>query len=151
MLNPREQIIENFGQYFENFKFPRTFGRIYGLLLITDQLYLGLDQIATEIGVSKASISTVVRQLVSYMMVEKVTMPGDRRDYYRVSPRAAMNHLQSSIRGSLSFHSLIEETAKLEDLTPMARQKVNSIEHLYAALAQVFTEFMINYEKQLEV
>jgi DNA-binding transcriptional regulator GbsR (MarR family) len=148
MLSPQDQNIENYGQYFENFKFPRTFGRIYGLLLITDQPYLGLDQIAAQLGVSKASISTVIRQLVGFMMVEKVTIPGNRRDYYRVSPKAAMNYLQSSIKGSLMFHGLIQETAKLENLTPLARQKVESIDHLYASLSQAFADFIANYEYQ---
>jgi DNA-binding transcriptional regulator GbsR (MarR family) len=150
MLSPRDQNIESYGQYFENFKFPRTFGRIYGLLLITDQPYLGLDQIASELGVSKASISTVIRQLVGFTMVEKVTLPGNRKDFYRVSPKAAINYLQISINGALMFHSLLQESAKLEDLTPLARKKVESIDHLYTSLSQFFADFITNYELQIK-
>ncbi|MEY4529924.1 MAG: hypothetical protein RLZZ156_645 [Deinococcota bacterium] len=148
MLSPREQIIENFGQYFENYKLPRILGRVYGLLLLTDQPYLGLDQIVTELKVSKASVSTVVRQLVGFMMIEKVTRPGDRRDYYQVSPKAALTYIQNSMRGALSFADLIEKAAKLEDLTPEARQKIERIEHLYEALAKVLGEFFAEFEKE---
>ena len=148
MLSPREQIIENFGQYFENYKLPRILGRVYGLLLLTDQPYLGLDQIVTELKVSKASVSTVVRQLVGFMMIEKVTRPGDRRDYYQVSPKAALNYIQNSMRGALSFADLIEKAARLEDLTPEARQKIERIEHLYEALGKVLGEFFDNFEKE---
>ena len=148
MLSPREQIIENFGQYFESYKLPRILGRVYGLLLLTDQPYLGLDQIVTELKVSKASVSTVVRQLVGFMMIEKVTRPGDRRDYYQVSPKAALTYIQNSMRGALSFADLIEKAAKLEDLTPEARQKIERIEHLYEALAKVLGEFFAEFEKE---
>lgn len=85
MLTPREQVIENFGQYFEAYKLSRILGRVYGLRPITDQPYLGLDQMVDELNVSKASVSITARQLVSFMMIEKVTRPGDRRDYYRIS------------------------------------------------------------------
>jgi DNA-binding transcriptional regulator GbsR (MarR family) len=148
MLSPREQIIENFGQYFESYKLPRILGRVYGLLLITDQPYLGLDQMVAELGVSKASISTVVRQLVGFMMIEKVTRPSDRRDYYKVSPKAALTYIQNSMKGALSFADLIEKAAKLEDLTPEARQKIEHIEHLYEALGQVLADFFANFNKE---
>lgn len=148
MLSPREQVIENFGQYFEQYKLPRILGRVYGLLLITDEPYLGLDQMTTELHVSKASVSTTARQLVSFMMIEKVTRPGDRRDYYRISRRAAVSYLQSTLRNAMGFANLMDGAAKLEDLKPEARAKVEQIQAVYTSLAQILASFFATIEAQ---
>ena len=57
MLEPREKVIEDFGLYFEQYGLPRILGRIYGLLMITDEHALGLDDMAEQLGISKASAS----------------------------------------------------------------------------------------------
>lgn len=148
MLSPREQVIENFGQYFEQYKLPRILGRVYGLLLIADQPYLGLDQMVAELNVSKASVSTTARQLVGFMMIEKVTRPGDRRDYYRISSRAAVSYLQQTLRGTMGFANLIDGAAQLPDLQPEARAKVEKIQLVYTSLAQVLASFFAVFEKE---
>lgn len=148
MLSPREQVIENFGQYFEAYKLSRILGRVYGLLLITDQPYLGLDQMVAELSVSKASVSTTARQLVSFMMIEKVTRPGDRRDYYRISNKAAVSYLQSTLNNAMGFANLIDGAAKLTDLKPEARAKIEKLQTVYTSLAQILASFFANFETE---
>jgi HTH-type transcriptional regulator, glycine betaine synthesis regulator len=41
-----------------------------------------LDDIARELGVSKASVSTTVRQLEQWAAVRRIWVKGDRKDYY---------------------------------------------------------------------
>ena len=148
MLSPREQVIENFGQYFEQYKLSRILGRVYGLLLITDQPYLGLDQMVTELNVSKASVSTTARQLISFTMIEKVTRPGDRRDYYRISSKAAVSYLQSTLRNAMGFANLIDGAARLEDLQPDARAKIEKLQAVYTSLAQILASFFAALETE---
>ncbi len=148
MLSPREQVIENFGQYFEQYKLSRILGRVYGLLLITDQPYLGLDQMVAELNVSKASVSITVRQLVSFTMIEKVTRPGDRRDYYRISSKAAVSYLQQTLRNAMGFANLIDGAAKLEDLKPDARAKIEKLQTVYTSLAQILASFFATLETE---
>ena len=148
MLSPREQVIENFGQYFEQYKLSRILGRVYGLLLITDQPYLGLDQMVTELNVSKASVSTTARQLISFTMIEKVTRPGDRCDYYRISSKAAVSYLQSTLRNAMGFANLIDGAARLEDLQPDARAKIEKLQAVYTSLAQILASFFAALETE---
>jgi DNA-binding MarR family transcriptional regulator len=148
VLSTREQAIENFGQYFEQYKLPRTLGRVYGLLLVTGDPYVGLDQLSAELAVSKASVSTVVRQLLLFNMIEKVTRPGDRRDYYRISPQAHRAYLQSSIQGALSFAALVEFAGSIEGLAPEAKQRILDIEKLYEALGKLMKDFFESYPQE---
>jgi DNA-binding transcriptional regulator GbsR (MarR family) len=41
-----------------------------------------LHEIAAELGVSKASVSTAVRQLERWSAIKRVWVKGDRRDFY---------------------------------------------------------------------
>lgn len=65
--------------------YPRTAGRIYGLLLLSPE-GLSLDALASALAVSKAGVSTNARLLEQRNVVERYHLPGDRRDYYRVYP-----------------------------------------------------------------
>jgi DNA-binding transcriptional regulator GbsR (MarR family) len=64
---------------------PPIAGRIFGLLLLSDDV-LSLDQLAEALGVSKASASTNARLLAQLGVVEQARRPGSRRDYYRIAP-----------------------------------------------------------------
>jgi DNA-binding MarR family transcriptional regulator len=60
-------------------------GSDYGWLTVCDPAHQSITEMAHALGVSKASISTVVRQLQQAQMVERVLVPGSRQHHYRVS------------------------------------------------------------------
>ena len=70
---------------FENDGQPPIAGRIFGLLLLSDDA-LSLDELAEDLGVSKASASTNARLLAQLGVVEQVRRPGSRRNFYRMAP-----------------------------------------------------------------
>ncbi|WP_153305850.1 GbsR/MarR family transcriptional regulator [Desulfogranum mediterraneum] len=77
-------------------------GRIVGQVLV--YLYLqeheqSLDQIASDLGLSKASVSIAARQLDSLGLIKKVWKSGDRRNYYK----SAENIGTALQQGLLSF------------------------------------------------
>jgi DNA-binding transcriptional regulator GbsR (MarR family) len=80
-----QQFIEGMGLYFERFELPRIGGRILGLLLVADRP-LSLDDLANTLRVSRASISTNMRLITASSLAEQISLPGDRRDYYRFGP-----------------------------------------------------------------
>lgn len=87
-LNPDLwQFIENIARYYEGFGIPRIGGRMFALLLVASNP-LSAEQIAELLKASRSSISTNVRGLVANGWVEKVTVLGDRTEYYRFSPTA---------------------------------------------------------------
>jgi DNA-binding transcriptional regulator GbsR (MarR family) len=62
---------------------PRIAGRIFGLLLVSERA-LSLDEIAGRLAASKGSISSDARRLEQRGVLERLSKPGDRRDYYQV-------------------------------------------------------------------
>jgi DNA-binding transcriptional regulator GbsR (MarR family) len=82
-LTPEKvRFVESMGRYFGHFGLSRIGGRLLGLLMIAEEP-LSLDDMATALSVSRASISTNIRLVTTTRMAELVTKPGDRRDYYQ--------------------------------------------------------------------
>ena len=77
----RRKFIEAGGHATQAFGLGRIIGQIYALLYLSPTP-LCLDEIAGELGVSKASVSTAVRELQRWTAVKRVWVKGDRRDFY---------------------------------------------------------------------
>lgn len=107
MNNDARQFVESMGLYYEQYDLPRIGGRILGLLLIAERP-LSLDDMATRLGVSRASISTNVRMAVSYGLAELITLPGDRRDYYRYPENAWERGIRMNIEAIQVLRRLAE-------------------------------------------
>src|ERR1700737_1613219 len=85
-MSPDEsEFVDRMGLFFELLGGPRTMGRVYGWLLICDPPQQSLTQLAEALSVSKASVSTVARQLREGGMVERLPSP-NRQHLYRVTP-----------------------------------------------------------------
>jgi DNA-binding transcriptional regulator GbsR (MarR family) len=85
-MSPEEaEFVDRLGLFFELLGGPRTMGRVYGWLLICDPPQQSLTQLADALSVSKASVSTVARQLQEAGMVERLPSP-NRQHLYRATP-----------------------------------------------------------------
>lgn len=78
-----QEFIERIGLLTEEEGFPRIAGRILGLLLVEEEP-LSLDAMMEKLQVSKGSISTNVRLLERLGIIQRVSSPGDRKDYYQL-------------------------------------------------------------------
>jgi biotin operon repressor len=79
------RFVERMGLEAERDGLPRIAGRILGFLITADAP-ASLDQIADALQVSRASVSTNCRLLEQIGAAERVSLPGDRKDYYELAP-----------------------------------------------------------------
>ena len=75
------EIIEAGGRTLQSFGLNRLFGQIFMLLYLSENA-LSLDELASQLSVSKASVSIACRQLEAWGALHRVWKKGDRRDYY---------------------------------------------------------------------
>jgi DNA-binding transcriptional regulator GbsR (MarR family) len=141
------EFIESMGIYFERFGLARIGGRILGLLMVADRP-LSLDDMAGMLQVSRASISTNMRLITASNLAEQVSLPGDRRDYYRFGPDTweqalttevdAIRWLRRIGERGLAAARASESTARehLEELLEMCdllvHDRTETIERLHA-------------------
>lgn len=104
------EFIERMGLNLEAEGLPRTAGRLIGFLLIHSEAY-SLDELAEKLQVSKASISTNARQLEDHRILERISAPGDRRDYYRMKPDSWEGMLRAAQQKWSTTRELLTATA----------------------------------------
>lgn len=103
----------------------RLCGQIYALLFLSPKP-LSLDDIVTELGVSKGSVSVNIRLLEDFKLAKKVWVKGSRRDYYEAVAtlpdkiiRGFFEKISRNIKDSLDMvndcHCLATDAAKSRD------------------------------------
>lgn len=78
----RARFIDSMAQNMNLYGITPSVGRLYGLLYYSEEP-MTLDCMKDELGMSKTSMSTSVRQLQELNMVEKVWKKGTRKDLYQ--------------------------------------------------------------------
>lgn len=104
------RFVERMGLLAEEDGWPRIAGRILGFLMVTPE-ECSLDDLASALGVSRASVSTDARRLTQAGMLERRSRPGDRRDYYRIAPESVRSSLRARIGRLRQYHELIDDAA----------------------------------------
>lgn len=94
-------------------------GRLFALLILSDEPR-SLDDLAVELEVSKASVSTDARRLLERGIVERVTRAGDRRDYYELAPDFFAQVIRSRVARWRRIQQLIAEV-RVSPSEPSAR------------------------------
>jgi len=121
------QFIEEMGLYFEHYGIPRIGGRVLGLLMLTDRP-LTLDAMAAALAVARSSISTNVRIGVNGGMVERVSFPGDRRDYYRLAVDTWDSATRAGIESLIQMRRVAERgLGAMESDDEVARARLTDV------------------------
>jgi hypothetical protein len=115
LTGEQQAFIERVGLYFEEYHLSRIGGRLLGLLLLSDHP-LGIEEMATTLGVSRASVSTNIRTTADFGLTERVSLPGNRRDYYRFSEDAWHRGMEARIEGTTRLRRIA--VGGLEALAP---------------------------------
>ncbi|MDB4908567.1 MAG: hypothetical protein JWO05_3351 [Gemmatimonadetes bacterium] len=123
MSADRDRFIERFGLLWEEDGAPRIAGRIAGLALITEGS-LSLDEIATRLGVSKASVSNDTRLLERMGFIERVSRPGDRKDYYQSTEGSFERLIGERLRRMYQYEALIASGQALAVDSPAVRGRL---------------------------
>lgn len=144
------QFIENMGLHYEAYDVPRIGGRILGLLMIT------LDPMTSEemsevLQVSRSSISTNLRTLQMAGLVEQVTVPGDRRDYYVFSEEAWLRTLEMRLEQVLSMKEAAEEGIESLEANHPARRRMKEMLAWTAMVQSAYERMSREWQSRREV
>ena len=138
-IDPHSRLIERSGLLAERDGRTRIAGRIFGLLLLSPT-ELSLEEIAEQLSVSRASVSTDARRLLDAGIVERVGRPGDRRDYYRIAPRHFVRSLEHHLASVREVLGLIDDARRLRPESPEVRARLEECTRAYAMIMRSITE-----------
>ena len=139
------RLVERFGLFFEQEGLPRIAGRITGYLLLSDEPR-SLDDLATALAVSKASVSTDARRLEAKGFLQRSARPGDRRDFYSIAPDGFRTTLQARIDFIHRFGGLLHDAERLPTATRTTRDRVTEWNAFHQAMAECLAELLERWE-----
>lgn len=131
-------FIERMGLAAESDGLSRIAGRLFGALLL-DSEPRSLDDLAEQLAVSKASVSTEARRLLDRGVAERIGKPGDRRDYYALSPDFFAQIIRFRLSRWEALRRLVRELpTSAPELPRVVRDRFANIEDVHAfVLARV--------------
>jgi DNA-binding transcriptional regulator GbsR (MarR family) len=128
-----QEFIERLGRLAEGEGLPRIAGRMMGLLMITGTP-LGIDELADQLKVSRASISTNGRLLESLAIAVRTTRAGDRRDYLQIGADPSSSLLSLGLRRLHDMRRAVREMRVAASKSPTGqptRDRLKRMERFY--------------------
>ena len=148
MNEQTKEWIERTGLAVERLGASRTLGRLFGLLLVAE-CPLSLDDMAEQLRVSKASISTNARLCEQLGMVRRISLPGDRRDYYEMRPGSFERMLAARMQVLQQMIDLADEgLAAVGPDSPAARSRLTEMRDFYQWTGMEMAAILAQWQKQ---
>ena len=145
----KKHFVEDVGLLFEEGGMPRMAGRIVGWLLICNPPYQSPSELAEILGASKASISTMTRLLLQAGLIERIGVPGHRRDYFRLKPDAFYTLMQHNLEEIKNGLQLVERgMALVAGQPPELRQRLKHVREMYAFFDREYPRLHERWERQ---
>jgi DNA-binding transcriptional regulator GbsR (MarR family) len=143
--------IEDVGLLFEQAGLPRMAGRVLGHLLTAEPPHQSADDLAKALRASKGSISTTTRLLMQIYFIERISLPGDRRDYFRIAPNVWTKMSRARAPQITQIRQLAERGLGILDNAPVEqRQRLEEMRDFYAWYERELPALIDRYERERE-
>jgi DNA-binding transcriptional regulator GbsR (MarR family) len=139
---------DDVGLSYEELGFPRAWGRVLGWLLVCQPDFQSAEDLATALHVSKGSISMATQALVRAGMVERQTLRGDRRTYFRIRPGAWASVIEEQTRNATKLRELAGRGLQLLNGAPDGRRRrLEELQNLMALYEQETLALLARWQK----
>ena len=145
-----KQFVEEVGIVFEQTGLPRMAGRILGCLLISDPPHQSTSELAKTLMASMGSISTMTRFLIQIGLIERLSLPGIRHDYFRLRPDAWQQMIRRGLEDEIKMIKQLAEHGLelLTDKNPVTRKCLEEMLDVYTFLRQEFPALLERWEQE---
>jgi DNA-binding transcriptional regulator GbsR (MarR family) len=144
-----KHFIEDFGLLFEESGHPRMAGRILGCLLISDQPYLSSTELSEILQASKGSLSTMTRFLLQMGLIERVGLPGRRRDYFQIKSGAWTQLVRHAVYELSALRKLAERGLELmEGQDSELKRRLQEARDLFSYMEQEYPLLIERWERE---
>jgi DNA-binding transcriptional regulator GbsR (MarR family) len=99
--------------------------------------------------VSKSSVSTATRTLMQVGLIERISLPGIRQDYYRITDGIWKNAIQQQADQATGLRKLAEQGLKLTvDQSSEQQKQLREMRDLYAFIEEEVPILLARWEKR---
>lgn len=145
----KQRFAEEVGIFFEQTGMPRMAGRILGWLMLSDPPHQTTGELTQALLASKGSISTMTRLLIRIGLIERISLLGQRHDYFRIKAGIWHQMLKESLAQITAFRQLTERGLELiEDKAQFNRQWLEEMRDMYAFFEREFPVLLERWEQE---
>jgi DNA-binding transcriptional regulator GbsR (MarR family) len=151
-----QQLINAYSEAYVKLGHSSLMGKIVALL-ITSPEPLSLDDISEQLQMSKGPVSQISRKLKEHNLIEKVWIPGERKDFYRASPDIfgqAFANYASSMRRNMElgerFSALAEELDVQDEQAIHLKNRMDEMKMFYEMMDEYNRSFLKAWKKDVK-
>ncbi len=142
-------FVEAVALHWEQYGLPRMAGRTIGLLLVCHPPHRSASELATELGASKGSISTMTRLLLAAGSIETIALPGRRATYYRLTAGGMEARFERRLRSMIGFVRIAEQGLELLADQPLERsERLREVARMYGFLEAELPALLERWRKR---
>ena len=143
----KEAYIEDIALQLEQTGMTRMAGRMLGALLVADPAEQSAEDLMDTLQASRGSISSSSRYLIQLGLIERVSIPGERRDYFRNKPGAWVEMTRQGLVQARMFREMAERGLGLINSTdPEVRRGLEEMRDFYAFVEKEFPQVFERWE-----
>lgn len=143
------RFAEDVALHFEQAGLSRTVGRIFGWLLISDPPHQTMDDLVDGLKVSKSSVSVATRSLIESGLVQRLSLPGERRDYYCVVEGVWSTLMHQRLSQLAALRELAEQGLEmLADQPAERRNRLREMRDFNAFFEEELPDLLDRWEAQ---
>ena len=145
-----QRFVEEVGMVFEQTGLPRMAGRILDWLIISDPPHQSTDQLTQALMASRGSISTITRLLIQIGLIERLSLPGVRHDYFRLRSDASQRMIRRGLEDEIKMVRQFAERGLelLAGKTTVTRTRLEEMRDVYAFLEREFPALLERWEEE---
>lgn len=125
------EFAEAMGGFFESGGVPRMSGRVWAYLLIVDAPSVSAADLGEALGASAGAISSATTFLQQLGFIDRVRIPGDRRDYYAPHRGAVAELVRSRLDRLVTVEALASEALERFGDRQHARARLEEVHDVY--------------------
>ena len=116
LTEAKQQFVSSWGAFGTHWGINRSMAQIHALLLVSAEP-LTQDEIMEQLTISRGNANMNIRELINWGLVERVLVPGQRREYFRSEKEVwKVMRLMRRERKKREVDPMLELLEKLENL-----------------------------------
>ncbi len=130
------EFIEQMGLAMEADGLPRIAGRMVGYLIVYGGP-ISFGELADILQVSRGSISTNARLLSTLGVIERVSFPGDRQNYYRLAKDPGEKIIKAGVARIKRVENIMTTATKtVPDSIQGSAERLQQMAHFYSVVGR---------------
>lgn len=146
MNKEKLSYIEESGITFEQMGMTRMAGRLFGYLIVSNMDAVSFNDIKEALDASKGSISGTTKQLITIGLIEPITLPGDRKTYFRISKINVGTILKARINLFNKFSLVLDKGNSLKERKDETSEWLKEVSSFYSWVVGAFDEILDRWE-----